>query len=195
MKRVLVTAPMLALLAGCQQRPPTDSETPSPSSSKPVRHEMAASTGTASALAELQALGDSGITGRIVFTEADGAVRVIGEVRGLAPSTAHGFHVHEKGDCSAPDGSSAGGHFNPTHKGHGDPGSAESHVGDLGNLTSDAKGTAQVSVVKQGATLGEGETSYLGKSVIVHTSPDDLKSQPTGNAGGRIACGVIQKQP
>jgi Cu-Zn family superoxide dismutase len=141
----------------------------------------------------LAALGKSGVGGTITFTELpEGGVRAEGKITGLTAGT-HGFHVHEHGDCSAPDGASAGPHFNPTAAPHGDVEAAQSHVGDLGNITADASGTATVSVTKKAATLADGAaTSLVGRAVIVHKKGDDLKSQPAGDAGDRIACGVIK---
>ncbi|HET6345810.1 MAG TPA: superoxide dismutase family protein, partial [Myxococcota bacterium] len=139
------------------------------------------------------ALGNSGVAGSVTFTELpDGGVHAEGKLTGLTPGV-HGFHVHEGGSCSAPDGSSAGPHFNPTAAPHGDVEAAQSHVGDLGNITADASGSATVSVTKKSATLAEGAaTSFLNRAVIVHKKGDDLKSQPAGDAGDRIGCGIIK---
>ena len=130
--------------------------------------------------------------GRIELIPTDNAVMITGTISGLEPNSEHGFHVHENGDCSAPDASSAGGHFNPTSKTHGKPDSATHHAGDMFNLVADAQGTAQVNVRLEGATAGGGPTSLLGKAVVVHAKADDYKSQPAGNSGARIACGVIE---
>jgi Cu/Zn superoxide dismutase len=106
-----------------------------------------------------------------------------------------GYHVHEKGDCSAPDASSAGGHFNPHNKKHGAPDGEERHEGDFGNLTAGKDGKATKTFVMKGITLSDGPTSIIGKGFIVHDKKDDFKTQPTGNAGGRVACGVITLNP
>ncbi len=144
------------------------------------------------AVAEIRSLGDSGIAGRAVFAGvATGGVQVYGEIRGLTPNSSHGFHIHEVGDCSATDGMSAGGHFNPTHKEHGNVDSTDSHVGDLGNLVADAAGVARFSVFKSEAVLGATEGNVIGRSLLVHALVDDLKTQPTGASGARVACGVI----
>ena len=116
--------------------------------------------------------------------------QVRGEVRGLAPNSEHGFHVHEKGDCSSGDGMSAGGHFNPTAMPHG-PQAAPHHAGDLPSIVADASGVARFSVRTSGVVLGGGADDLAGKGLIVHANPDDYTTQPTGNSGGRIACGVI----
>ncbi len=139
----------------------------------------------------LKPLGQSAVGGTLTFSEITGGVLVTGQVTGLPPHTVHGFHVHEKGDCSAPDGSSAGAHFNPTEVGHGSVDAAPSHVGDLGNIEADDQGVAAVRVMKHGAALRVGPAAVLGRAVIVHANPDDFTTQPTGAAGGRIGCGVI----
>jgi superoxide dismutase, Cu-Zn family len=130
------------------------------------------------------------VAGTVTFSEQSGKVRVVAVVTGLAPGS-HGFHVHEKGDCSAPDGTSAGGHFNPGGHAHGDPQKDPHHAGDMPMLVADASGKAEVKFDMAGVTLASGPTSLAGKAVIVHADPDDLKTQPTGNSGARVACGVI----
>ncbi len=141
------------------------------------------------AVAAVQPLGASGVSGTVTFTRAAGGVRVQGRLSGLKPG-AHGFHVHEFGDCSAADGSSAGGHFNPTGEAHAGPHDAQRHTGDLGNVTAASDGTAAIDYVDPRVSF-EGPNSVLGRGVIVHASADDFKTQPTGNAGGRLACGVV----
>ncbi|PZP54525.1 MAG: superoxide dismutase, partial [Azospira oryzae] len=143
-----------------------------------------------SATAELKPLKGSGVTGTVNFTQKGSKVLVVASVKGLSPGL-HGFHVHEKGDCSAPDGTSAGGHFNPHGKKHGGPHDAERHGGDLGNLNADASGNAKLTLEVDGLSIGSGPANIIGRSVIVHADPDDYKTQPTGNSGGRLACGVI----
>ncbi|MEK6711053.1 MAG: superoxide dismutase family protein [Nitrospinota bacterium] len=145
----------------------------------------------AKARAALQAKSGSGVSGEVTFEEKNGGVLVRLSAAGV-PAGAHGFHVHEKGDCSSPDGASAGGHFNPRKTPHGGPGDKRRHAGDLGNVTADAQGGVKHESLFAGFTLGRGPASALGKSVILHAKADDLKSQPTGDAGGRIACGVIE---
>jgi len=149
-------------------------------------------TAPTKASAQLAALGESGVAGTLQFTVVDGGVQIEGEVTGLPADSKHGFHIHEKGDCSSPDGKSAGGHFNPKGMDHGGLAAAVSHIGDLGNLVAGADGVAKISVVKHGATLGTGDGNILGRGVIVHADVDDEQTQPTGNAGGRVACGVIE---
>ena len=143
----------------------------------------------------LAATEGNSVTGEIAFAAIDGGVVLTGQVSGLTPGSEHGFHVHETGDCSAPDGTSAGGHFNPEGNAHGRVGAAEHHVGDTDNLTADDTGVATVDTRLMGATLADGApTDVLGRAVIVHADPDDYATQPTGNAGARLACGVISQQ-
>lgn len=147
---------------------------------------------TASATASLQPTKNSKVGGTVSFAQKGDKVLVVANVNGLTPGL-HGFHVHEKGDCSAADAMSAGGHFNPAGKPHGAPDSVEHHGGDLGNLTADNSGNAALSIEVDGITLDPAAAnSIIGKGVIVHANPDDLKSQPAGNAGPRLACGVIR---
>lgn len=130
------------------------------------------------------------VEGIVTFEQVEGGVRIVADVRNLTPGK-HGFHVHEHGDCSAHDASSAGGHFNPTDKKHGGPETEERHVGDMGNLVADENGVAHYDRVDDLMELN-GPNSIIGLSVVVHADEDDLKSQPTGNSGKRIACGVIE---
>jgi len=131
------------------------------------------------------------VNGTVSVATMGTGVHFTGTVTGLTPGK-HGFHLHEIGDCSAPDATSAGGHFNPDKKAHGDPKAPEHHAGDLGNIEVDSSGTAKVSIHGAGLTLASGANSVMGKAIIVHAAEDDLKTQPTGNAGARLACGVIQ---
>jgi Cu-Zn family superoxide dismutase len=130
--------------------------------------------------------------GIVTFTQKGDKVAVAAQLSGLSPG-AHGFHVHEKGDCSAPDATSAGGHYNPTGKPHGAPDAAEHHAGDLPMLHADASGNATFTAEMSGVTVGSGANDLVGKSVVVHRDVDDYKSQPAGNSGPRIGCGVITK--
>lgn len=148
----------------------------------------------ASARVVLAPLQDSGVAGELNFDVADGGVRIFGTVTGLPAGGQHGFHVHETGDCSAPDGSSAGGHFNPAGAPHGDRhGDGPHHAGDMPNLDVAADGSAAVDQVLAGLEIASaGANDIVGRAVIVHAQADDYATQPTGNAGGRIACGVIE---
>ena len=115
-------------------------------------------------------------------------------VTGLKPNQEHGFHIHEVGDCSAGDGMSAKGHFNPAEKPHGHYTTTARHTGDMPNLRADAQGRAEAKFELDVMTLAPGQNNIIGRSVIVHAQPDDYKSQPVGNAGARLACGVIVRR-
>lgn len=149
----------------------------------------ATSIGGPSASADLQARSGSAVAGKVSFSEVGGKLRVEAVVSGLTPGE-HGFHIHEAGDCSAPDATSAKGHFNPAGKQHGHHASSERHGGDMVNLVANAAGEARYSADIEGLTLG-GPNGVLGRSVVIHADPDDYKSQPAGNSGKRVACGVI----
>lgn len=151
------------------------------------------STSALAARAILDPRSGSGVRGEVAFYPADDGdgVRVHAQVSGLTPGQ-HGMHVHETGNCSADDASSAGGHFNPTGQAHGDRDAQVRHIGDLGNLEADAEGNARLDYVDKLLRL-DGPNSIVGRALIIHADPDDLTSQPSGNAGGRVACGVIER--
>ena len=142
------------------------------------------------ATADLQPASGSNVRGTVTFTQTTTGVRVQAELTGLPPGE-HGFHVHETGDCSAPDGASAGAHYNPTAAQHGAPDAASRHMGDLGNITAGDDSTAHYDRMDTQLTL-EGEHSVVGKAVIVHAAVDDMSTHPSGNAGARVACGVVR---
>lgn len=151
------------------------------------------SSATPIAVAELKPTEGNNVSGTTTFTRSTGQILVDARIKGLTPG-AHGFHIHEKGDCSAPDATSAGGHFNPDAKPHGSHNAPDRHAGDLGNLVADANGdaTLKIAIPMTGITMEkEGASSIIGKGLIVHADPDDYKTQPTGNSGKRVACGVI----
>jgi len=160
----------LAVLAGCQSIP---SDAPR-------------------ATARLEPTRNNKASGTANFHQVGNKVRVIANVGGLTPNREHGFHVHEAGDCSSGDGMSTKDHFNPHGKPHGQPTSAERHAGDLPALKADAGGNARFETDLDVITVTPGPTSIVGRGLIVHADPDDYKTQPTGNAGARIACGVIK---
>ena len=141
------------------------------------------------AIAVLHPTQGNHVEGMVTFTKSGDTIKIVADVTGLTPGK-HGFHVHQFGDCSSVDGSSAGGHFNPTKTPHAGHDVAQRHVGDLGNLEADASGKAHLELTDDLMTMN-GEKSIIGRGVIVHEKEDDLKSQPVGNAGGRLACGVI----
>lgn len=145
------------------------------------------------ATAQLQPTTGNSASGSVSFVQSGNKVLVSGEIRGLKPNAEHGFHVHEKGDCSSGDGMSAGGHFNPTGAPHGSHGMGMHHTGDLPSLKADASGVARVNFESASLAVGSGVTDIVGKGLIVHRDPDDYKTQPTGNAGPRLACAVITR--
>ena len=170
MKNVLGLAAIAALAAGC----------------------AAMSTTGPSAVADLVATKGNTTTGTVTFTQKGDRVVVVAKVTGLAPGN-HGFHIHEKGDCSSGDGMSAGGHFNPLGKPHAHPTTPDRHAGDMPMLVADAAGNAALTSELDVITVGTGATDVIGRGVIVHKDPDDFQTQPTGNAGARVACGGIRK--
>ncbi|MCC7096283.1 MAG: superoxide dismutase family protein [Thermomonas sp.] len=179
---VLLTAGLSACASAPTPRPHT-SATPTPTG--PVRH----------AVANLAAASGTLVSGRLLLATESGGVRIRGDIGGLQPGSSHGFHIHEKGDCSAVDASTAGGHFNPDSKPHGRAGMGTHHSGDADNLVADAHGVAHVDAFLRGVDLGAGSHDILGRAIIVHAAPDDYSSQPSGNAGARVACGVIRLVP
>ena len=180
----------LILLVGCEpqeEAQPLDAE-----KTEAAAEEMAEDISPQVATAELQPLSGSGVSGAASFTTQAGAILVEANVTGLEPNTTHGFHIHENGDCGNAD-QAAGGHFNPFDAEHGAPADPDSlrHVGDLGNLEANAEGAATYDRVDSLIAF-DGQADIVGKAVIVHANADDLETQPTGGAGDRIACGIIQ---
>jgi Cu-Zn family superoxide dismutase len=166
----LFAAAAAALLAACQSTP-----------DEPLR-----------ATAALQPTKGSKAFGEATFEEAGDKVKVIVFAQGLKPGQEHGFHIHEAGDCSSGDGMSTKGHFNPHDKPHGHPSTSERHAGDLPALKAGKDGRARLDVTIDLITVRPGPASIIGRGLIIHADPDDYKTQPTGNAGARIACGVIK---
>ncbi|MDA8140888.1 MAG: superoxide dismutase family protein [Desulfobacteraceae bacterium] len=144
------------------------------------------------AVAVLHPTAGSQVSGTVRFAKNMDGVGIAADLSGLSPGE-HGFHIHQWGDCTASDGSSAGGHYNPFNKPHGGPMDKERHLGDLGNIVAQANGKAHYERTDKVISL-EGPDSIIGRSVIVHAGQDDLKTQPAGNAGARVACGVIGYQ-
>jgi Cu-Zn family superoxide dismutase len=135
--------------------------------------------------------------GSLQLGEIAGGVKITGQINGLTPGE-HGFHIHQNAVCQGPTFESAGGHFNPTQKMHGQMNPGGKHIGDLGNLKAGTDGVVEVDVVAEQATLSDGEGTLLkngGTSILVHAGADDLKTDPAGNSGERVACGVIQATP
>lgn len=144
------------------------------------------------ATAQLQPTKGNKTIGEVTFEQVGDKVRVIANVQGLKPGHEHGFHIHEAGDCGSGDGMSAKGHFNPFGKSHAKPGSG--HAGDLLALTADKAGRAKLELETGDVTVTSGRASIVGRGLIVHADADDYKTQPTGNSGARIACGVIRME-
>lgn len=144
-----------------------------------------------SALATLEPTAGNSAKGTVAFEQRGDKVFIDAKLSGLAPG-GHGFHIHEKGDCSSSDGASAGGHFDPTAKPHGNPFSAEHHAGDMPALVADPLGNATLQAELAPMSVGGGATDIVGKAVIVHKDVDDFTTQPTGNSGARVACGVVR---
>jgi Cu-Zn family superoxide dismutase len=169
MKTVMTLAAATVILAACQSMP-----------SEPLR-----------ATAQLQPTKGNKTMGEATFEQAGGKVRVVVFVQGLKPGQEHGLHIHEGGDCGA-DGMNAKGHFNPYGKPHGNYASAARHAGDLPPLKANKKGRAKVDIELDLITLASGAGNIVGRSMVIHAGPDDYRTQPTGNSGARIACGVIK---
>ena len=171
----IVAAAALAALAACRSAPQQPNE-------EALR-----------ATAALQPTTGNKAFGEATFEPAGAnKVRVIVFAQNLKPGAEHGLHIHEAGDCSSGDGMSAKGHFNPQGKPHGNPATPEHHAGDLPSLKAGKNGRAKLDTVVEGITLTPGPASIVGRGLIIHADPDDYKTQPTGNSGARIACGVIK---
>jgi superoxide dismutase, Cu-Zn family len=197
--RVLAALIPCALLVACgRTEPPASSfestSPPPPAATTPSATAEATLAGPpANPAASPNAPTASTPNGSLQFAATSDGVQITGTVTGLAPDSEHGFHVHQTGDCSAIGFKSAGDHFNPAGVAHGSPTADPHHLGDIPNLRADAQGTAQVNVAIAGATLRDGAGNDLvGKAAIVHAKPDDYTTQPSGDSGDRIACGVIR---
>ncbi len=181
---MLVLLSCCALLAACSRSASTTATA--------VTHPASAAPGAA-AKAVLFGTSNSPASGQLQLSVSATGVSITGEITGLPPGTVHGIHVHEVGDCSAIDATSAGGHFNPDHAQHGGPTSTPRHMGDLSNIEADGQGHARVNATIAGATLRDGGPhDLMGKALIVHDKPDDYMTQPAGDSGDRIACGVVR---
>ena len=179
----------VTLLAGCSTTPASP---PPPRAEVDTRPAVPMARGATITLAPASG---SLVSGKLSATPIAGGVRITGEIGGLARGSTHAIHIHEKGDCSAVDATSAGGHFNPAQQPHGRAGSGPHHGGDMDNIVADASGVARVDVRALGVSLGGGATNIGDRAIVVHAMPDDYSTQPTGNAGARVACGVIKLVP
>lgn len=179
-------------LGACASTPMASSPAPAsiPSSATPT---MGSSTSTMQrAIVNLAGASGSLVSGKLTLVPAGNGVRISGDIGGLAPGSSHGFHIHETGDCSAADAASAGSHFNPGGTAHGKAETAPHHAGDIDNIVADPSGVAHVDSRVAGVALGGGGgTDIVGRAFIVHAVPDDYRTQPSGNSGARIACGVV----
>ncbi|MCY7354162.1 MAG: superoxide dismutase family protein [Lysobacter sp.] len=185
MKMTLLVSTSLLALAGCASTPSTSTRA-SASTSASVSTARAAAVNLASASGSL-------VSGKLSAMPMGDGVHLRGDVGGLVANSTHAIHVHQNGDCSAVDASSAGNHFNPTGSPHGKAGSGAHHAGDMDNIVANANGVAMVDMHLRGVTLGGGAANDVaGRGLIVHAMADDYRSQPAGNAGARLACGVIK---
>lgn len=185
------TALVMAACAKREERAPAipDAKTPDVAESRPP------APLPPSASVQLRPTQGNRAHGSLVVSVEPAAVRLTGAIQDLPPASAFGFHIHENGDCSAPDASSAGNHFNPKELQHGHPGDSLHHAGDIENIKSNAAGVAQVNALVIDVSLHDGQPiGVLGKAVVVHAKPDDYSTQPSGNSGARIACGVISME-
>ena len=183
----------LLILASCGTTNTEESETEQISDTKTVVSAPLATKGRA--IAQLQSTSGSSLSGKVIFTENDGIVTLQADFHN-ASAGLHAIHIHETGDCSTKDGSSAGGHWNPTNSEHGKWGESPSHRGDIGNIevTENGSGTIRLQTDLWCVGCGDPEKDILGKAVIIHAGPDDFSSQPSGAAGARIGCGEIIAQ-
>jgi Cu-Zn family superoxide dismutase len=177
-------------LAACSSTPVAPASAPADS------HQAAAQAKTArNAVVHLTGASGSLVSGTLQLAASARGVHISGAVGGLAPGSSHGFHVHETGDCSAADAASAGGHFNPAASAHGRAGSHRHHAGDIDNIVAGWDGVAHVDVQLAGVSLGDGgRDDIAGRALVVHAAPDDYRTQPSGNSGARVACGVVMLQ-
>lgn len=193
-KALLVSAVVIgvAAFAGCKKSEEPlvqDSETAAQAPAAAAEPSPTVTTDVAAA----QLSGPGGATGMVTFTPDAGGVHVVAQVSGLPPGM-HGFHLHAGTTCDGPDFKTAGDHFNPTNVQHGDPAGSPHHAGDFGNIDVGADGTGNADFTTNMLTLGTGAgDDVLGHAVIVHGGKDDLTTQPSGNSGPRVACGIVQR--
>ncbi len=189
MKRAWIAAALVIAVVAAVGCGKTQDAAPAP---EPEAPPAAVEEAPPTASATLMAREGGTVAGTVTFTEIDNGVMIVAHITG-APAGTHGFHIHDVGDCSSADFKSAGGHFNPTDMPHGAPADMERHAGDLGNVEVGEDGTAHHEAASSMITVSEGPNSIVGRGVILHEDADDLVSQPTGAAGARLACGVVER--
>jgi Cu-Zn family superoxide dismutase len=174
-QKLLLGAYAVFSLAGCPPAPAGDAKT----GNLPT-----------AATATIEPRSNSAISGTATFEQVDNKVKVVVEVSGAAPGQ-HGLHIHEKGDCTDPAGKSAGDHFNPSKMQHGSPDNPVHHAGDFGSITVGDDGKGRLELVTDRLTIASGDNAVIGRAIILHEKVDDTVTQPSGNSGARIGCGVI----
>ncbi|HLW15512.1 MAG TPA: superoxide dismutase family protein [Flavobacteriaceae bacterium] len=194
MKKLSIVSVLILLLAftSCKNNKETDVETSNLEATEMKASEI--EKAEKKIVVAMHSSSNSNVQGEVVFTENNGFVKMQGEFSGLNPEGIHAIHLHEKADCSAADGSSAGGHWNPTDEKHGKWDAADGfHLGDIGNLKVDKNGNASITFETDEWCIdcADDRKNIIGKGIIVHKDKDDFTSQPTGNAGDRISCGEI----
>ena len=183
MRFTLMAAATAVFLTACGTAPPP----------KPAKVEVPTLSTAKQAVVNLASSSGSLVSGKATLVPMSGGVHITGTVGGLPPNSTHGFHVHEKGDCSAADASSAGPHFNPFGTAHGKAEAGAHHAGDMDNVVANNEGVVKLDIHIHGVTLGGGAVNDIaGRALVVHAAPDDYTSQPAGNAGARVACGLIK---
>ncbi len=188
LRHTLLAAATACLLVACASTPQT-------STTQAKQAATATAGSTEAATVNLASASGSLVSGTLRIVSSGKGVHITGEIGGLAPNSGHAFHFHEKGDCSAADASSALGHFNPSHSPHGRAGAGPHHAGDMDNITANADGVARIDIQDNDVSLHRGAPNDItGRAVIVHAGVDDYTSQPAGNAGARVACGVIEPE-
>ena len=179
--RTLMALAPLAFFAACSGSKPSSTPAAAPPPAGPT------------ATATIEGRSGSPLKGTATFVQTDETVHVTVDVTN-APEGVHAVHLHEKGDCSAPDATSAGGHFNPSHAEHGSPDVPMHHAGDFGNMTVGEEGHGHLELDTTMLTVVPGDRSVVGRAIVVHAKEDDMHTQPTGNAGARIGCGAVAEK-
>jgi Cu-Zn family superoxide dismutase len=197
----LVAMTLLVAACGRKEDAASTADAPAPAGDGPAvatttePNTTSSAEATAGAAVQLSPTQGNTANGGLKLTAAGNGVKISGMLQGLKPDSEFGFHFHEKGDCSAPDATSAGAHFNPASQQHGNPQAQPHHAGDMLNVKSDAQGVAEVSVDNPDVSLQTGRPNdIIGKALVLHAKPDDYKTQPSGDSGDRIGCGVVAIQ-